>query len=110
MSFITSIEHGIAVGWHDMKVAAQYTEKTVLPALKTVQGTEGIQELVAAASGIPQVQQGVRVEESLLAWAVTFIETAEKAGNDPASVLGSLVTDVKTLTPMLKAAAIAPQK
>lgn len=110
MSFITTVEHALASALHDIKVAATFTTTKVLPALKAVDANKSTIDLVAAASGVPFVQQAARVEESLVGWAINFIETTESAGKNPADVLGELVADVKTLAPTLKTAAQAVAK
>lgn len=107
MSLITSLQHAVASAFHDIKVAATYTEQTILPALKAVNANKGMIDAVANASNMPFVQQAARVEESLVGWAIDFIETSEAAGKNPADTLGTLVNDVKSLAPTLKNAAQA---
>lgn len=105
MSLITTVEHGLASGLHDLKVAAKYVETKVLPALQAEQTHAAVIDGIAQASGIPFVQAADRVGESLIGWAINFIEAAEKAGTDPAGTLGVLVADVKAIAPTVKAAA-----
>lgn len=106
MSLIISIEHGLAAGFSKLKAIAKQSETVVLPALKAAAADDKIITAVANATGVPFIQASARVEESLVGWAINFIETAEKEGTDPAGVLGSLVADVKAIAPTVKAAAL----
>lgn len=106
MSLISSIEHGLAAGFGKLKTVAKNVETVILPELVKLNAADPIITAVANASGIAFIQSAARVEESLVGWAINFIETAEKAGTDPASVLGALVADVKSIAPTIKAAAL----
>lgn len=106
MSLISSIQHGLAAGFGKLKTAAKEVETVILPELVKLNAEAPVITAVANASGIAFVQSAARVEESLVGWAINFIDEAEKAGTDPATVLGDLVGDIKAIAPTIKAAAI----
>jgi hypothetical protein len=107
-SFITNAAHAIANAWAKLKSNAQHVEQVTLPVLQKLNADDAMITATANASGVPFVKQACRVEESLVGWAIKFIDDQEAAGSNPSAVLGSLVADIKTIAPTIKAAAMEP--
>lgn len=107
MSFISTVEHALAAAAHQAVNVKHFVEKSVLPALKTAQGTEATVEAITSLVD-PAAVNFERAAYALLGVAVKAldcVDAAVNAGGVNISLDAALVADLRAIAPALKKAA-----
>ncbi len=108
MFLLTSIEHAFATAASDVVKMAKYVEAKVLPALQKVEADAPTIEAITSLIS-PQAANIERVGFAILGSAIKAIQDAEAAGNAGGvniALDATVVADIKSIIPTIKAQAV----
>jgi hypothetical protein len=106
MSLLLTLEHVYATAISDLKKSGSFLESKILPALQKVEASA---PTIEAISGLvsPQLANIERASEAVLGAVIKAIEDAGSAANSGGLSItldASLIADIKTIIPAVKAA------